>query len=179
MNLPHTLGVEFGAKVIDINNNHVKLQVWDTAGQERFRSVTRSYYRGSAGALLVYDVTRRETFIHLTNWLTDCRNQTTPNTVILMIGNKCDLNDQRQVSSEEAKEFAQENNLLYMETSAKMGTNVEESFVSTAKKIFSNIERGTIDANTMDSGVSFPVSSMMHASALNDSSSQYPSTCQC
>lgn len=185
--------------------------MWDTAGQERFRSVTRSYYRGSAGALLVFDVTRRETFLHLTNWLTDCRNQTTPNTVILCIGNKCDLtNDssssssssssnaetsssttvsnsnitlttattttttgggvQRQVSFEEAQAFAQENNIMYMETSAKNGTNVEAAFIETAKQIFKKIEQGKIDANTMDSGVSFPVSTIMSSSSSASSS---------
>lgn len=156
----HTVGVEFGTRVINIGDHCVKLQIWDTAGQERFRSVTRSYYRASAGALLVFDVTRRETFVHLTNWLTDCRNQTNPNAVILLIGNKCDLSEQRQVSFEEAQTFAQENKLLYMETSAKTGQNVEEAFLITSKKIFENIENGTINANTMDSGVSFPVSSI-------------------
>lgn len=85
--------------------------VRDTAGQERFRAVTRSYYRGAAGALLVYDISRRATFNHLTSWLTDARNLTTPNTVIMLIGNKCDLDDQRDVTFEEASAFAEENGL--------------------------------------------------------------------
>jgi len=67
-----TIGVEFGARTITVDNNQVKLQIWDTAGQEKFRSITRSYYRGAAGALLVYDITRRETFEHLASWLEDC-----------------------------------------------------------------------------------------------------------
>lgn len=81
----------------------------DTAGQERFRAVTRSYYRGAAGALMVYDITRRSTYNHLTSWLTDARNLTNPNTVIYLIGNKSDLEAQRDVSYEEAKQFADEN----------------------------------------------------------------------
>lgn len=91
----------------------------DTAGQERFRAVTRSYYRGAAGALLVYDVTRRSTYNHLTSWLADAKNLTNPNTVIFLIGNKSDLDAQRDVTYEEAKAFADENGLTFMECSAK------------------------------------------------------------
>merc|ERR1711881_293348 len=84
----HTIGVEFGSKIIQCGGKTVKLQIWDTAGQERFRSVTRSYYRGAAGALLVYDVTSRETFNCLTNWLTDARTLASPNISIIAVGNK-------------------------------------------------------------------------------------------
>lgn len=77
----HTLGVEFGTRVIEVSGQKIKLQIWDTAGQERFRAVTRSYYRGAAGALMVYDITRRSTYNHLSNWLTDTRNLTNPSTV--------------------------------------------------------------------------------------------------
>lgn len=90
-----------------------------TAGQERFRAVTRSYYRGAAGALLVYDITRRITYNHLTSWLTDARNLTNPNTVIMLIGNKKDLEAQRDVTYEEAAQFAKENGLIFVESSAK------------------------------------------------------------
>ena len=109
---PHTIGVEFGTRIVDVDNKKIKLQIWDTAGQERFRAVTRSYYRGAAGALLVYDVTRRATYNHVTSWLTDARNLTNPNTVILLVGNKVDMEDQRDVSYEEAAAFAKENGLL-------------------------------------------------------------------
>ena len=78
---PHTIGVEFGTRIIEVSGQKIKLQIWDTAGQERFRAVTRSYYRGAAGALMVYDVTRRSTYNHLSTWLTDARNLTNPNTV--------------------------------------------------------------------------------------------------
>ena len=84
----HTIGVEFGSKIVPVGGRTVKLQIWDTAGQERFRSVTRSYYRGAAGALLVYDITRRDTFNHLTTWLEDARQHSNSNMVIMLIGNK-------------------------------------------------------------------------------------------
>uniref|UniRef100_A0AAX7UWN0 Ras-related protein Rab-14 n=1 Tax=Astatotilapia calliptera TaxID=8154 RepID=A0AAX7UWN0_ASTCA len=77
---PHTIGVEFGTRIMEVHGQKVKLQIWDTAGQERFRAVTRSYYRGAAGALMVYDITRRSTYNHLSSWLTDARNLTNPNT---------------------------------------------------------------------------------------------------
>lgn len=85
---PHTIGVEFGTRIIEVSGQKIKLQIWDTAGQERFRAVTRSYYRGAAGALMVYDVTRRSTYNHLSSWLTDARNLTNPNTVTLTLKKK-------------------------------------------------------------------------------------------
>jgi len=144
---PHTIGVEFGTRIIDVNSKKIKLQIWDTAGQERFRAVTRSYYRGAAGALLVYDITRRTTYNHLTSWLTDARNLTHPNTVIMLVGNKRDLESERDVTYEEASQFARENGLIFVETSAKTGENVEDSFLKTAKLIFQSIQEGNVDLN--------------------------------
>eukprot|EP01118_Nematostelium_gracile_P020051 TRINITY_DN9597_c0_g1_i1.p1 TRINITY_DN9597_c0_g1~~TRINITY_DN9597_c0_g1_i1.p1 ORF type:complete len:212 (-),score=61.76 TRINITY_DN9597_c0_g1_i1:33-668(-) len=144
---PHTIGVEFGTRIVDVMGKKIKLQIWDTAGQERFRAVTRSYYRGAAGALLVYDVTRRVTYNHLTSWLTDARNLTHPNTVIMLVGNKKDMEDQRDVSYEEAAQFAQENGLLFIESSAKTGENVEEAFLKTSKLIYQSVQDGNVDLN--------------------------------
>eukprot|EP00027_Filamoeba_sp_ATCC50430_P007827 CAMPEP_0168541236 /NCGR_PEP_ID=MMETSP0413-20121227/708_1 /TAXON_ID=136452 /ORGANISM="Filamoeba nolandi, Strain NC-AS-23-1" /LENGTH=204 /DNA_ID=CAMNT_0008571035 /DNA_START=51 /DNA_END=665 /DNA_ORIENTATION=+ len=143
----HTIGVEFGTRVIDVQGKKVKLQIWDTAGQERFRAVTRSYYRGAAGALLVYDITRRNTYNHITTWLTDARNLTHPNTVFMLVGNKCDIEDQRDVSYQEAEKFAQENGLIFVEASAKTGDNIEELFLKTAQLIFKNIQDGNTELN--------------------------------
>nr|XP_047912638.1 ras-related protein Rab-4B-like [Anser cygnoides] len=138
----HTIGVEFGSKVVNVGGKTVKLQIWDTAGQERFRSVTRSYYRGAAGALLVYDITSRETYNALTNWLTDARTLASPNIVIILCGNKKDLDADREVTFLEASRFAQENELMFLETSALTGENVEEAFLKCARTILNKIESG-------------------------------------
>eukprot|EP00048_Salpingoeca_helianthica_P014723 m.223205 g.223205 ORF g.223205 m.223205 type:complete len:214 (-) comp16198_c0_seq1:162-803(-) len=150
---PHTIGVEFGTRIIEVAGQKIKLQIWDTAGQERFRAVTRSYYRGAAGCIMVYDITRRSTYNHLQTWLNDARSLTSPNTVIFLIGNKCDLDGQRDVTREEAQKFAEDNNLIFLEASAKTGENVEDAFLETAKKIFQNVQDGSLDLNAAESGV--------------------------
>jgi Ras-related protein Rab-14 len=150
---PHTIGVEFGTRIIEVDKQKIKLQIWDTAGQERFRAVTRSYYRGAAGCILAYDITRRSTYNHLSSWLSDTKNLTNPSTVIFLIGNKADLESAREVTYEEAKRFADENDLLFTETSAMSGSNVEEAFLDTAKKIYQSILEGRLDLNSSESGV--------------------------
>ncbi|CAJ2666036.1 ras-related protein RABB1b [Trifolium pratense] len=148
-----TIGVEFGARMLTIDSRPIKLQIWDTAGQESFRSITRSYYRGAAGALLVYDITRRETFNHLASWLEDARQHANPNMTITLIGNKCDLSHRRAVSKEEGEQFAKENGLLFMEASAKTAQNVEEAFIKTAAKILQNIQDGVFDVSNETCGI--------------------------
>ncbi|CAH8666961.1 unnamed protein product [Schistosoma rodhaini] len=123
------------------------------AGQESFRSITRSYYRGAAGALLVYDVTRRDTFNHLASWLQDARQHASPNMVITLVGNKCDLDARREVKQEEAEAFARENNLLFVETSAKTGVNVEQAFATTARAIYERLQLGLLDINNDANGI--------------------------
>ncbi|KAG6418943.1 hypothetical protein SASPL_121150 [Salvia splendens] len=142
-----TIGVEFGARMITIDNKPIKLQIWDTAGQESFRSITRSYYRGAAGALLVYDITRRETFNHLASWLEDAKQHANPNMTIMLIGNKCDLAHRRAVSTEEGEQFAKEHGLIFMEASAKTAQNVEEAFIKTAGTIYKKIQDGVFDVS--------------------------------
>ncbi|KAH0871709.1 hypothetical protein HID58_078731, partial [Brassica napus] len=142
-----TIGVEFGARMVTVDGRPLKLQIWDTAGQESFRSITRSYYRGAAGALLVYDITRRETFNHLASWLEDARQHANPNMSIMLIGNKCDLAHKRAVSKEEGQQFAKEHGLLFLEASARTAQNVEEAFIKTAAKILHNIQDGVFDVS--------------------------------
>ncbi|EDO43047.1 predicted protein [Nematostella vectensis] len=156
----HTIGVEFGSKIVNVGGKSVKLQIWDTAGQERFRSVTRSYYRGAAGALLVYDISSRETFNSLTNWLTDARTLASPNIVIILVGNKKDLDADREVTFLEASRFAQENELMFLETSALTGENVEEGFLKCSRTILNKIESGELDPDRMGSGIQYGDPSM-------------------
>merc|ERR1719384_609551 len=148
-----TIGVDFGARSITIDRKQIKLQIWDTAGQEAFRSITRSYYRGAAGALLVYDITRRDTFNHLTTWLEDARQHSNSNMVIMLIGNKSDLEARRDVKREEGEAFAREHGLIFMETSAKTAANVEEAFINTAREIYDKIQEGVFDINNEANGI--------------------------
>lgn len=152
-----TIGVEFGARLITIDNNQIKLQIWDTAGQESFRSITRSYYRDAAGALLVYDITRRESFNHLGRWLEEARQNGNPNMTIMLIGNKSDLEHRRAVSTKEGEVFAQENGLVFLETSAKSAANVETAFIRTAENIYSKIKEGVYDPSREGNGVKLGV----------------------
>uniref|UniRef100_A0A1B6MQC3 small monomeric GTPase n=1 Tax=Graphocephala atropunctata TaxID=36148 RepID=A0A1B6MQC3_9HEMI len=151
----HTIGVEFGSKIVNVAGKSVKLQIWDTAGQERFRSVTRSYYRGAAGALLVFDITNRESFNTLADWLQDARTLASPNIIILLVGNKKDLEADREVTFLQASQFAQENDLMYLETSAKSGENVEEAFLKCCKTILAKIQTGELDPDRIGSGIQY------------------------
>uniref|UniRef100_A0A915B2D9 Ras-related protein Rab-4B n=1 Tax=Parascaris univalens TaxID=6257 RepID=A0A915B2D9_PARUN len=152
-NSAHTIGVEFGSRMVALGGKKVKLQIWDTAGQERFRAVTRSYYRGAAGALLVYDITNRESYNALQQWLIEARNLASAHIVVVLVGNKKDLHEERQVMFLEASQFAQENDLTFIETSALNGENVEETFLKCAKTILSKIESGEIDLECVGPGV--------------------------
>ncbi|XP_019088873.1 PREDICTED: ras-related protein RABB1a-like [Camelina sativa] len=134
--------------MITIDNKPIKLQIWDTAGQETFRSVTRLYYRGRVGTLLVYDITRRETFNHLAIWLEEARQYASENMTTILIGNKCDLEGERVVSTEEGEQFAREHGLIFMEASAKTAQNVEKAFIETATTIYKRIQDGMINEAT-------------------------------
>lgn len=169
----HTIGVEFGSKIVNIGGKSVKLQIWDTAGQERFRSVTRSYYRGAAGALLVYDITSRETYNTLATWLTDARTLASPNIVIILLGNKKDLDADREVTFLEASRFAQENELMFLETSAITGENVEEAFLKCSRTILTKIEAGELDPERMGSGIQYG------NAVLRKTTTQKPESDQC
>ena len=134
-----TIGVEFGSKVIDVNDTKIKLQIWDTAGSESFKSITRAYYRSAAGALLVYDITRKDSFNHVTEWLNEARTHGNPAMAVTLVGNKTDLEAQRVITTEEAERFAKDNGLGFIETSALKGDNIHSSFAQTSEKILEKI----------------------------------------
>ena len=142
-----TIGVEFGAKTIQLNGKTIKIQIWDTAGQEAFQAITRTYYKGAIGALLVYDITRKDTFIHARKWLDEVKNNSSKTITVILIGNKKDLEEKRQVTYEEGEAFAKENDLMFLETSAKTSYNVVEAFNLSASSILNRIDKNGVDPN--------------------------------
>ncbi|KAB2094210.1 hypothetical protein ERO13_A02G129000v2 [Gossypium hirsutum] len=141
-----TIGVEFQTRTLLIEHKSVKAQIWDTAGQERYRAVTSAYYRGAAGAMLVYDVTKRQTFNHIARWLEELRGHADKNIVIMLVGNKSDLEKQREVSTEDATEFAQKEGLFFLETSALAAKNVETAFLTVLTEIFNIVNKKNLVA---------------------------------
>ena len=131
-----TVGVEFGSKIFNVDKYKVKTQIWDTAGQERYRAVTNAYYKGAKGAFIVYDITRKETFDSVEKWYYDLKNSGDKNLTIMLIGNKSDLENQRQVSKENGEEKAKSFQLAFMEMSALSGENLEKGFNLLVNEIF-------------------------------------------
>ncbi|XP_033987312.1 ras-related protein Rab-19-like [Trematomus bernacchii] len=134
----NTIGVDFTVRTVDIEGKKVKMQVWDTAGQERFRTITQSYYRSAHGAIIAYDITRQGTFDSVTHWIKEVEIYGANNVVLVLIGNKCDLEKERQVQFEEACNLSKEKEILAaLETSAKESQNVEEAFIMMARELLS------------------------------------------
>ena len=141
----NSIGVDFKLKNIEIDNKKIKLQIWDTAGQENFRSVTRGYYKASAVAMVVYDITKEESFEHIQTWLKDCK-ELAPRTVLLvLIGNKTDLEDQRVITKERGEKLAKENNMIFLETSALNGNGIKEAFQKSIEAVDQKIRSGYYD----------------------------------
>ena len=136
-NLMNSIGVDFKLKNIELDNKKIKLQIWDTAGQERFRTITTSYYKGAHAILIVFDITDRESFEHVRNWMADIDKFAKEGVLRILVGNKCDLENSRQVRKEEGNEIANKYGIKYIETSAKETTNIEDLFISTAKNLLS------------------------------------------
>ncbi|EPY27943.1 Rab family, other [Strigomonas culicis] len=137
-----TVGVEFGAKILDLGDQRIKMQIWDTAGQERYKSVTKSYYRGATGCIIVYDLTNRASYENVARWLADVRELAGEQVVIMLVGNKKDLvrtPGSRVVEHNEASLFAQKNNLLHFETSAASGEFVSDAFLKVARSAVTKI----------------------------------------
>jgi len=135
-----TIGVDFRFRTVTIDKKTVKLQIWDTAGQERFRTITSAYYRGADGIIMVYDVTSQESFDHVEEWLSEVDRYANENTSKLLIGNKADLVDEKQVQEEVAQRFADKLGIPFLETSAKQATNVEAAFLTMAKELIKTKE---------------------------------------
>ncbi|KAK9454414.1 ras family-domain-containing protein [Dipodascopsis uninucleata] len=140
-----TIGVEFATRSISVDGKTIKAQIWDTAGQERYRAITSAYYRGAVGALLVYDISKNSTYENVTRWLKELRDHADSNIVIMLVGNKSDLRHLRAVPTEEAKNFAAENNLSFIETSALDASNVELAFQNILTEIYRIVSSKQLD----------------------------------
>lgn len=128
-----TVGVEFGSKKIKINNTNVKVQIWDTAGQEQYKSIINAYYKGARGSMVVFDLTKKDTFKSVDAWIRELKTYADSEISILLIGNKADLEELRQISQEEAKAKAEQYGIDYIETSALQFTNIENAFKNMIK----------------------------------------------
>ncbi|CAL9195890.1 unnamed protein product [Musa hybrid cultivar] len=148
-----TIGVEFATRTIRVDEKLVKAQIWDTAGQERYRAITSAYYRGAAGALVVYDVTRHITFENVERWMKELKNHTDANTVMMLLGNKADLRHIRAVSVEDAQAFAQQERAFFMETSALESMNVETAFTEVLTQIYHVVSKKVLDLGDDPSAV--------------------------
>ncbi|XP_051170443.1 ras-related protein Rab-1A [Leptopilina boulardi] len=130
-----TIGVDFKIRTIELDGKTIKLQIWDTAGQERFRTITSSYYRGAHGIIVVYDCTDQETFNNVKQWLEEIERYACDNVNKLLVGNKCDLHTKKVIEFSTAKEYAEQLEIPFLETSAKNAMNVEQAFMTMAAEI--------------------------------------------
>ena len=130
-----TVGVEFGSKIIKKQDKSIKLQIWDTAGQERYKSITNAYYKGSKGAFVVYDISRKSTFENVDKWIDELKENATEDVHIMLVGNKTDLEDKREVQTEEVAKKAEQYKVAFCETSALKGKNIEKAFDTLVEEI--------------------------------------------
>ena len=137
-----TIGAAFLTQTLVVDDVTVKFEIWDTAGQERYHSLAPMYYRGAQAAIVVYDITNQDTFTRAKNWVKELQRQARPDIVIALAGNKSDLGNKRAVEYEEAQAYAEENGLLFMETSAKNANNVNEIFLAIANKLPRDADQG-------------------------------------
>ena len=134
------IGVDFKIRILKIDNKIVKLQIWDTVGQESFKTIIASFYRRAQCVLLVFDITDEESFINIKSWISDIDKYCGKKVPIVLIGNKCDLKNKRQVKTEDAEEFAKFNNMKYIETSAKHDKNIDNAFISITSTVIKKID---------------------------------------
>ena len=148
-----TIGVEFGAKNLTLDGKIFRIQIWDTAGQENFRSITRAYYKNSVCAIVTYDITNRNSFENVQDWIDEVKSQTPKEILLVLVGNKIDLENERVVSFDEGKKLSENNDMLFFETSAKNGNGINDVFLNSCREIYQNIEKGFYDLNNEACGI--------------------------
>ena len=139
-----TIGVDFKIRTIDVDGKTIKLQIWDTAGQERFKTITSSYYKGAHGIIVTYDITDRDSFAKVEEWMGEVDKHASENISRILVGNKKDLEDQREVPYTEGKELADHFNVKFIETSAKESMNVEDAFTNITREIKSKVQTAPV-----------------------------------
>lgn len=159
-----TIGIDFKIRTIESNGKKIKLQVWDTAGQERFRTITTAYYRGAMGIVIIYDVTDSRSFENVENWYQTVTQHANDDAQIFLVGNKCDDEENRQVSKEQGKELASKLNIPFLEASAKSNENVDSIFYELAGIIQSK----HVDSETTESGPSKGINVAQSASSMKN-----------
>ena len=150
-----TVGVEFGSKLFNINGHNIKAQIWDTAGQEKYKAITGAYYKGSKGAFVVYDITKKDTFDSVDKWIHDLKSTGDPKMTIMIIGNKLDLEHKREVLKEQGEEKARSFGCAFLETSAFSGDNIEKGFEMMISEIFKKYGNDSLeddDSGTVERG---------------------------
>jgi len=130
-----TIGAAFLTQTVQLSDATVKFEIWDTAGQERYRSLAPMYYRGATAAIVVFDITKKDSFNGAKSWVKELQRRGDPNVVIALAGNKADMEAKRKVQTEEAQQYAKDSDIIYLETSAKTSLNVRNLFVEIAKKL--------------------------------------------
>eukprot|EP01080_Neovahlkampfia_damariscottae_P004056 gene4056-7345_t len=172
-NYKATIGIDFLSKTIYLDDTTVRLQLWDTAGQERFRSLIPSYIRDSSIAIVVYDITSRKSFDNVDKWLMDIRSERGDDIVIMMVGNKSDLSEKREVTVEDGESKARDNNCLFLETSAKRGYNIKTLFTKVASELPSLSSEKA--AESKDNYFTVP----FNPSSTETTNQEEPSGCYC
>ena len=152
-----TIGIDFQIKNLEINSKKIRLQIWDTAGQERFRNIAKNYYQSSDGFIVVYDITNNESFQTLDYWVEEIKSNSQELSRMILVGNKCDLEEGRQVKKEEGKDYAKKKELKFYEVSAKDGTNVNKAFDDLIKDILSTYSPSELSKKRASKMLSVPM----------------------
>merc|ERR1719170_253 len=170
-----TIGIDFRLKNIEVNGRTVKVQVWDTAGQERFRTITHNYYRGAHGIALVYDTTNEISFYNIKKWIQDVRTYAESNVNLVLIGNKCDLENEKAIPKEKGQEIADEYDVKFFETSAKDNINVQEAFQCLVNMVCERMFSSTTAPS--DKATGKKGGNQLSSVDVNQSGSKKPSCC--